>query len=80
MVFQVVSATAMRIHLEGALFDSTQNGGRISTSTQVNLGGTVATGIGFAAGDTLAVAVAFGGSTAGQTIVPEGSEMTVKLA
>jgi hypothetical protein len=79
MVFQVVSATTMRIHLEGQIFDSTQNSGHISTSTQVGLGGTVATGVTFAAGDTLAIAIAFGGSTAGQTIITEGSELTIKL-
>jgi hypothetical protein len=79
MVFRVVSATAVRVHLEGAIFDSTQNSGHISTSTQVNLGGTDVTGVTFAAGDTLAIAIAFGGSTTGQTIITEGSDFTVKL-
>jgi hypothetical protein len=79
MVFRVVSATTVRVHLEGAIFDSTQNSGHISTSTQVNLGGTDVTGVTFAAGDTLAIAIAFGGSTAGQTIITEGSDFTVKL-
>lgn len=77
LVCQVVSLTTMRIHLEGTIFDTSQNAGHTSTSTQVALGGTVATGVAFAAGNVLSIAVAFGAAAAGQTIQTFGSKLEI---